>query len=1148
MEEAFHYVHIMTAEADVPLLEYMRHLALTIHFSKPNREIKLKFIKVWATPPTDRSSDKEAFARTVELSFKKTRMKLLKVLKAAWEDKTMPVGAPRNRGFIIPDHLKSIVKFGRRGRQLIELLLAATIVVDYCLDFTTQPLPENTRTLLEFVRDLFHGETSFMSGWRLLEYLFRAKVWVDKATLTKVKENPFVGKTVLIGAVYLLYPEKVRDWAVTTIHHNRKRKGDLFFTDLVTEKDASAWAFRVVGHLYSKPDRKFAHSDKLPLLYLRSPTKYEIGYEKSRHEKLMGEGEYSEKPADEDEKNEGDNDNESDYKKGKEAEEVSGSEVESSLKLQPVLHFDSDKDDSVVDLDAMDGTAKTTSGNPANPPDEDIISAAGTTASTAAAKTTAGEKDIEEQSRDGNDKKKGNGDDDGKIQSKTHNEEPGKVDDAVNLRIRIDPVIKWKGLASNSDLETRNYVLEYLSVDRVKCTFELGKLDHIHHTHLEQVPHLLSNSSKRLEDSEIRDKKKRGGLLFVPRDESHVIYDYGIFRFDDPIMKKHRDRLRDVDFDLILRFLCKHGFIDRKRDKWKTGGGYAIQPLRVSVGSADHNFEHRHSEKERRNTVWNFLRDLPRNDCGVSLMTTFDVNLPKEIGKLMDFEALLLRDKFESINTPMDGVLQDGFIYSVFTEPFINLFSCTECRFPSFDLTVMDAEDLLPDEIGKYHTDGGNGILSGNDISATLSLFFRSKKILDSLVEDGLSLKEATEKAKLLLRGEPDVERLKRLYMIFFTRRAHEHFRDNEAMAENFKTLLRTFRDKLDRDYKTFGGSFGRPQDISFPDTPQLSLSMEPINGFEWACYKMSPSYAREIYCAGGMTVLYGANVILADYGKARRKMLELYVVALSMGSWFKFYYSGMELLVTMKDHIDDNLIVLLLQGMEAKFGSWNGGPQHRGRATNVDLLLHYKDPANVEAAVTAMEHFLVVLETKPTLELEEFKTELTAMVSSLLGVGEHYGMNLGLYAGLTGLLSANLHNCFLTYPIAGQGSANTLQAQDDILQAELDVLRSKEGISGEVVDRIKEIGLRADLKGYHKTVRLVSSFCGIEQRYCWVENICCDGIGPNQTKFDYAFPGQSMFWFHLVDGRKDDIRRMTFIVHRKQWGSQIWTDVQKFF
>jgi hypothetical protein len=296
------------------------------------------------------------------------------------------------------------------------------------------------------------------------------------------------------------------------------------------------------------------------------------------------------------------------------------------------------------------------------------------------------------------------------------------------------------------------------------------------------------------------------------------------------------------------------------------------------------------------------------------------------------------------------------------------------------------------------------------------------------------------------------------------------------------------------------------------------------------------------------VTVLHGVNVILAKHGKTRRKMLELCVVALSMGSWFKFYYSGIERLDTMKDHVDDNLVVSLLQAMKTKFGSWNGGPRNCGRATNVDLSSHCQDPANVEAAVIPMDEFLVVLTTKPTLELEEFKTELTTMVSSLLGVGEHCGMNLGLHAGLTGLLSTNLHNCLLAHPVEGQGSANTLQAQNVILQGELDMLRSKDGVSGESIDSTKEIGLRADLKGHRQTMRLVSSFCGIEQRHCWIENNCCDGIGPHQSKLDHAFPRQSVFWFHSVDGREDNIRRMTFIVRRKQWGSLTWTDVQKFF
>jgi hypothetical protein len=122
----------------------------------------------------------------------------------------------------------------------------------------------------------------------------------------------------------------------------------------------------------------------------------------------------------------------------------------------------------------------------------DAVLTAGTT-STVAVGTTAEDVHNKEQNSKGNgngneNKKGGDEDDDGKIIDKAHDEDEwtDKID-AADLSIRLDPVIKWKGLASNRDLETRNYVLEYLSVDRVKCTFELGKLDHIHHTRLEQV-------------------------------------------------------------------------------------------------------------------------------------------------------------------------------------------------------------------------------------------------------------------------------------------------------------------------------------------------------------------------------------------------------------------------------------------------------------------------------------------------------------------------------------------------------------------------------------------------------------------------------------------------------------------------------------
>jgi hypothetical protein len=239
MEEAFHYCNIMTAEAGLSLEDYLRHCALTIHFTKKTNEIKMKFVKVWASPPSDKKKDCDAIARTVELSFKKTQEKLLEVMKAAWEDKQTPQNNWRKK-FVKPEHLKTVSKFAKRGRLLIELLLGAIVLVDYCIDYTKtfNPSIKEEKTLLEFVRDFFRDESNFTNAWKLLEYLLRTKFWNDNGTLTQIRKNPVAGRALLDGVVYPLHPEKVRDWAVDTIHHHRKRKGDLFFGASVTEKDA----------------------------------------------------------------------------------------------------------------------------------------------------------------------------------------------------------------------------------------------------------------------------------------------------------------------------------------------------------------------------------------------------------------------------------------------------------------------------------------------------------------------------------------------------------------------------------------------------------------------------------------------------------------------------------------------------------------------------------------------------------------------------------------------------------------------------------------------------------------------------------------------------------------------------------------------
>lgn len=215
----------MTSEAGISLAKCVKHLALTLRFAKPNHEIRLIFCKVWANPPTERSKKKEQVAHLVMMSFQQTQGRLHEVLKAAWSDKTSNSGPLKRREKDTPDYLKSIKTFVHQGRNLTELLIAAIVLVDYCLDVT---LKKEGDRLIDIIRDLFCKERSFHACWKLLNWLLQIKVSKKTKILEQLFNKPITGKTVLQDSVSTTFPESVRDWAVELIHENKKKAGDFF--------------------------------------------------------------------------------------------------------------------------------------------------------------------------------------------------------------------------------------------------------------------------------------------------------------------------------------------------------------------------------------------------------------------------------------------------------------------------------------------------------------------------------------------------------------------------------------------------------------------------------------------------------------------------------------------------------------------------------------------------------------------------------------------------------------------------------------------------------------------------------------------------------------------------------------------------------
>jgi hypothetical protein len=161
MEEAYTFCNIITAEANLGIQQYLNSLALLLSFQKGNKQIRLSFERVFTLSKIDKVDERKQ-KQTVQatmLSFKQTQLKLLTVLKCVWQDQCDNQEKLKRKQREPPQYLKTISKFMKRGKQLVELLMAASILVNYCL-----PLDNKSTPPWAIIRDMFCKELSFTNA------------------------------------------------------------------------------------------------------------------------------------------------------------------------------------------------------------------------------------------------------------------------------------------------------------------------------------------------------------------------------------------------------------------------------------------------------------------------------------------------------------------------------------------------------------------------------------------------------------------------------------------------------------------------------------------------------------------------------------------------------------------------------------------------------------------------------------------------------------------------------------------------------------------------------------------------------------------------------------------------------------------------
>jgi hypothetical protein len=109
----------------------------------------------------------------------------------------------------------------------------------------------------------------------------------------------------------------------------------------------------------------------------------------------------------------------------------------------------------------------------------------------------------------------------------------------------------------------------------------------------------------------------------------------------------------------------------------------------------------------------------------------------------------------------------------------------------------------------------------------------------------------------------------------------------------------------------------------------------------------------------------------------------------------------GKEFISELETCYNGNLTIALLQKMRDKFGTWSGGPDHRGHPTSLDIIKIYTDKEVHVKAINAIKDFSNELERRPKINLVDYKTLLSKTVQFLPGIDLFYGQNLGLYLAL---------------------------------------------------------------------------------------------------------------------------------------------------
>jgi hypothetical protein len=144
-------------------------------------------------------------------------------------------------------------------------------------------------------------------------------------------------------------------------------------------------------------------------------------------------------------------------------------------------------------------------------------------------------------------------------------------------------------------------VHSYETLELIEIYYFLGVMDILWSSQLQLTPHKVVKFSNTKQN--IQGSNNRGHLWVLPS-LSDPRPDVGVLWSSHKAMKKHLPLLQYLKFNIILKFLDKHGRTDWSQEKMGSNLPVTI-PVRIRAGGNDHSYACLPGERE----AWTFLRD-----------------------------------------------------------------------------------------------------------------------------------------------------------------------------------------------------------------------------------------------------------------------------------------------------------------------------------------------------------------------------------------------------------------------------------------------------------------------------------------------------------------------------------------------------------